>query len=646
MKSTPLEFDNEGHSDHLEDGTYHSNETLIMEVFDNSGKAIEDKKENNEYTEDKIEYINTKYKQIFLDTGTGMTKLELKNALIQYKKNNSKDGINRSGIGLKQALNNLLKKGHFVIIVSKTNDGEGDIDYSIKSLVKKGSLEMLHGFEDLSSKRNIHDLIDQIIPKRGTLFILNKCELDEDEDEDDSKKAFGIFKECVDDTNKLLKCECIPEEIIEDTSYIETMVSDLCNYPYDVIINKRKVEHKQYIDNGDEKMFSLNIYLDDRDGKEKVNKQQKEQIHPHFYLKNEDGVFFPYKFLFTKKHGEVKLNNIDPEKDIPETLVEFCNVDYYKLKNEKDTRDSDIAYILNDIRKLFFCPLSLVRAGKDKLNVGCYIKVHNYLKVECTIKHSGLPWCKKHILKSQKTSDNYNSQIPEGKHKSLNFMLTTILFNKDILKYHDFKFINYNVTERKPQKDSNPRHFSMSEIKERFPEELIKNKHVEDTEPVVEDPEQVVEDPEQVVEDPEPVVEDPEPVVEDPEPIVDDPEPIVDDPEPIVDDPDPDPDPYPDPNPKVRANFSDSDVTLYKQEHRNECFLCGKEFVQKPCPIGFIHTYSQKDHWDGNRKNNSYENLRMLCLNCHEHKTRLQKSSELPDEIKDAEFRDYPLKVN
>lgn len=52
------------------------------------------------------------------------------------------------------------------------------------------------------------------------------------------------------------------------------------------------------------------------------------------------------------------------------------------------------------------------------------------------------------------------------------------------------------------------------------------------------------------------------------------------------------------------------------------------------------------DHWDGNRKNNGYGNLRILCLNCHRHKTKLQKSSELPDEIKHAHFRDYPLKPN
>ena len=86
MKSTPLEFDHEGHADHLEDGTNHSNETLIMEIVDNSNKAIEDKKENNGYTGDKIEYINTKHTQIFLDTGTGMKKSELNDAVTLYKK--------------------------------------------------------------------------------------------------------------------------------------------------------------------------------------------------------------------------------------------------------------------------------------------------------------------------------------------------------------------------------------------------------------------------------------------------------------------------------------------------------------------------------------------------------------------------------
>ena len=33
-----------------------------------------------------------------------------------------------------------------------------------------------------------------------------------------------------------------------------------------------------------------------------------------FLLKNEDSI--PFKYLFTKKHGEAKPSNIDPEKDI------------------------------------------------------------------------------------------------------------------------------------------------------------------------------------------------------------------------------------------------------------------------------------------------------------------------------------------
>ena len=89
-------------------------------------------------------------------------------------------------------------------------------------------------------------MVNEIIPERGTLFILNKCELDEDDSKDQSKEALRIFKTCVNDTMELLKCRDITAlgDDEEDTSDIETMVSELCNYPFDVIINKRKVEHK------------------------------------------------------------------------------------------------------------------------------------------------------------------------------------------------------------------------------------------------------------------------------------------------------------------------------------------------------------------------------------------------------------------
>ena len=46
METESLPFSDIGHSEHLEDGTHHSDETLIMEIFDDADKAIKDKKEN------------------------------------------------------------------------------------------------------------------------------------------------------------------------------------------------------------------------------------------------------------------------------------------------------------------------------------------------------------------------------------------------------------------------------------------------------------------------------------------------------------------------------------------------------------------------------------------------------------------------
>ena len=95
---------------------------------------------------------------------------------------------------------------------------------------------------------------------------------------------------------------------------------------------------------------------------------------------------------------------------------------------------------------------------------------------------------------------------------------------------------------------------------------------------------------------------------------------------------------------KKRKDFSDSDETRYKQEYGNNCFLCETEFKLYKSKAGNIEFYKNNDHWDNIPSNNDYGNLRFLCLNCHEYKTRIQKRGELSDNVKNCDYGDYPLK--
>lgn len=45
---------------------------------------------------------------------------------------------------------------------------------------------------------------------------------------------------------------------------------------------------------------------------------------------------------------------------------------------------------------------------------------------------------------------------------------------------------------------------------------------------------------------------------------------------------------------------------------KNECYICGSPPIWKGLPLSL-----QLDHIDGNRTNNTIENLRVLCPNCH-----------------------------
>ena len=95
---------------------------------------------------------------------------------------------------------------------------------------------------------------------------------------------------------------------------------------------------------------------------------------------------------------------------------------------------------------------------------------------------------------------------------------------------------------------------------------------------------------------------------------------------------------------RVRKDFKKSDITNYKNKHNTICFLCEKQLETPYKTKGgdnFTIHY-EVDHWDDNRGNNNSDNLRLLCPNCHVHKTKMRQSD--PNWLLDCEFGEYPCK--
>ena len=62
---------------------------------------------------------------------------------------------------------------------------------------------------------------------------------------------------------------------------------------------------------------------------------------------------------------------------------------------------------------------------------------------------------------------------------------------------------------------------------------------------------------------------------------------------------------------KFKAGLVKSRPTLFKQINVNSCMLCGAaEWLGHPLPL-------EVDHIDGDASNNSPDNLRIICPNCH-----------------------------
>ena len=179
---------------HMSTGIEYDNETLIVELLDNSDKSIRMK--NNANTDDCIRIINGEDFFLLKDTGRGVSDSNIYDKVLRYYEIDSDNsiGMNKSGIGLKYVINNLMKHSNITILLSKTDDGD---DYSMAILTKIcDEIKYDEDMVNITSKNSIRSLIDKLMDEDGFLILIIKDTLYYDEISfDDYKKILEKYIE-------------------------------------------------------------------------------------------------------------------------------------------------------------------------------------------------------------------------------------------------------------------------------------------------------------------------------------------------------------------------------------------------------------------------------------------------------------------
>jgi len=575
---------------HMSNGIEYDNETLIIELLDNSDKSIRMKINAN--TDDCIRIINGKDYFLLKDTGRGVSDSNIYDKVLRYYEIDSDNsiGMNKSGIGLKYVINNLMKHSNITILLSKTDDGD---DYSMAILTKIGDeIKYDEDMVNITSKNSIRSLIDKLMDEDGFLILIIKDTLYYDEISfDDYKKILEIYIEKI---NNPITYEPYPElkETIEELFLDDTRL-------YKIYLNNELIEYNEFIDDNDINMFEINI-----------NIKLSEDNHPQLFIENTD-----LKFIYTKRDFEV-LEKTNTNTIIDEELQPLAKVTFYKEKNGSkiEPNGSFINYRMVNERNICKCPLSRV-PGFQKNTM-------NYLKIDCNINNR--EYCRNYILKSIKTSTNHKYYDPTENLKRLNISLTKLIMNKDILEHHEWTLEKWCKNTKCISNTGNLYHLKQSEIDTIIDNdsdielegnddsdiELEGNDDADDSDIEVEDNDIDSDSDSDSGENDTDISEECNTVE-------------------CIDS-------------TKRKDFNDSQITKYKQNNGNKCFLCGVKFSEYKCKTGYMEIYSHKDHWNGNSNDNRYINLRLLCLNCHERKTRLQKKNEFSEDIVNCEFTYHP----
>ena len=212
-------------------------------------------------------------------------------------------GMNKSGIGLKYAINNLMKDRHITFILSKTDNGD---DYAMALLTKTPDGiqidDIMKGYTTTTSIRN---LIDKLIINDGFMILIINKPIYMD------NMSRENYKDILDEHIQLIKISSKFEQYTDLKEKIEKLFIDDIR-DYGIKLNEESITYTDHINyESTELMFQLELLISDG-GK-----------HSCVHIKGIPNIRYRYK----KKDNDV---SEEFDKPVPDDMKPFAIISYYK----------------------------------------------------------------------------------------------------------------------------------------------------------------------------------------------------------------------------------------------------------------------------------------------------------------------------
>jgi len=518
MPKKTLTVNTRGLAKNLKHGTDHNETTIQLECPDNMItsilKQIKQKSEKSEKYKPNMYIKFTKNIKLFMDNGVGAGPKKMDDILKLYN-HHEDEGENTIGnFGI--GLKQMLTNllDNEQIAFIVSKNNTGD--YSSKIITSDG-VELFEedSSNQLSNNQDFRNLMDEYIKNTGflILIVLEEVYTEWNKDEDITY-YIDLFKKKMD--------ENISDKCVEDIDYenaLKTLYQDLPEN-IEFIFNDKVVEFNKFITN--EILMFTTYIVGDKDNIEHKDK---------------------------------------PDEN--DTII--AKLKYYKSSSSHTCKNR---YYFGDIYR------TLCISNFSNID-GFHPRTMNYIK--CEINIINLELAKLKILKSSKTSTNWNNFTPDGVLSSINKIVSQIVINTTFLQSKGWRMEKYDKTKKILSDTSNLYHMTEHEY------ENLKNKAVEpEPEPESEpepEPEPEPELANEVVElEPEPEPE-PEPELEnevvEPEP---EPEPELEN---EVVEPEPEPEPElenevvePEPEPELENEVVEpkSELSVTKKPSGNKIY--------------------------------------------------------------------------